>query len=193
MTSHARSRSDEGFTLTELIVVLGLLGFVLAAIWAASSALIASAQASEAQSVFARDSGEPMRLIARSLMQAVQIENTTDQSIQFRTDRKMDGTGQRVIVTATGNAVRYQEWDVSSGFVNLTVQPRLAMLYSLSSVNVAEGVPLFKYYGSQGERITNHELAPSATRSVVMTLALRAYGSYYETAQTVYLRNRATE
>lgn len=189
---HRRS-GDAGFTMTELIVVLGLMGFVLAAIYAASSALIQSANVSEAQSIFARDSGEPMRLIARNLMQAIQLENTAPQSLTFRTDRKMDGTGQRVIIAATGSFVSYKEWDINSQFVNKTVSPRLDLEYSPSSVNIASNVPLFQYLDAQGKAITNMEVAPSATRSVVMTLALRAAGSDFETSQTVYLRNRATE
>lgn len=186
-------RHDEGFSLAELIIVLGLLGFVLAAIYAGSSALIRSADVSRAQSTFARDSGEPMRLIARNLMQAIQLENTTPQSITFRTDRKMDGTGQRCIVTATGHFISYKEWEINASFVNKTVAPRLDLQYSTSSTNVADGVPLFRYYNSAGAEITNMELAPSAARSVVMTLVLTAADTTFETSQTVYLRNRSTE
>jgi prepilin-type N-terminal cleavage/methylation domain-containing protein len=193
MKAMRHTAGEAGFTLTELIIVLGLMGFVLGAIYAASSALIQSANVSEAQSTFARDSGEPMRLIARNLMQAIQLENTAPQSITFRTDRKMDGTGQRVIVTATGSFISYKEWDINSQFVNNTVNPRLDLQYSTSSVNVATNVPLFEYYDSQGARISNMELAPSAARSIVMTLALRAAGTDFSTSQRVYLRNRATE
>lgn len=184
---------DEGFSLTELIVVLGLLGFVLAAIYAGSNALIRGADVSRAQSTFARDSGEPMRMIARNLMQAIQIEDAQPQSMTFRTDRKMDGTGQRCIVTATGSFISYKEWEINASFVNKTVAPRLDLEYSTSSTNVADGVPLFRYYNSAGAEVTNMEAAPSAARSVVMTLVLNAADTTFETSQTVYLRNRATE
>ncbi len=188
---------DEGFSLTELMIVLGLMGVVLAAIYSASNAMIMAAQVSESQSIFARDSGEPMRLIIRQLMQAIQLENTTAQSVTFRTDRQMNGTGQRIIVDATSAGwIRYREWSINSAFVNTTVAPRVDFRYSDSCVNVSKGVSLFRYYRDDRTELTGAqiaEVAPSAARTIVMTLALRARGSDFETSQTVYLRNRATE
>lgn len=182
---------DEGFSLAELIIVMGLIGIVLAAAWSLSYSMVQGGRVNETQSVFARDSGEPVRLANRAIMQAVEVEGSycTSQAIQFLTDRTMNSQFQRVRISATADRhMRYEEWQLNSS--KAEVSKRLDILFSEKHVsNLERGVPLFTYYNWDGVVIDDSTLIGSDTRSVTLALSLTVGSSSVVSSQTVMLRN----
>lgn len=184
-------RRDAGFSLTELLFVVGLLSFVLAAAWGVSSAMVKGGEVNETQSVFARDSGEPLRIVNKAIMQAVEVEGTycTDQAMQMLIDPTMNSQFQRVRVSATSDGyLHYEVWQLTSS--KTVVSKVRDVRFSDKHVsNITQGIPLFTYYNSSGAVITDRALLGSDTRSVMVQLALTANGASAVSSQTVMLRN----
>jgi prepilin-type N-terminal cleavage/methylation domain-containing protein len=185
-------RSDEGFSLSELIIVLGLMGFVLAAIYAADQALVKGGQVSETQARFSRDSGESVRLSEKSIMQMIKLESADAYSMTFLTDRNLDDLAERIKITATTasdakpHSFRYEVWQLNAARTTAT---RLTDIYWTDiCYNAPRGVPLFRYYNAAGLEITPTE-ALTAARSIRMQMLLSYLGSDFKGDKIVYLRN----
>lgn len=186
-------RRDAGFSLTELLFVVGLLSFVLTAAWGVSSAMVKGGEVNETQSVFARDSGEPLRIVNKAIMQAVEVEGTycTDQSMQFLIDPTMNSQFQRVKVSATSDGyLHYEVWQLTSSktVVSKVRDVRFSDKH-VSNITQEIPLPLFTYYNSSGAVITESALLGSDTRAVMVQLALTANGASAVSSQTVMLRN----
>ncbi len=185
----SRSRTgDEGFSLSELMIVIGLLGVVLAAIYGVATAMIEGAKVNENQSTFSRESGEPVRFIEKKLMQAIRIESAGLYSITFVTDHNLDGALERLKMTATPDSrLEYVEWTCDSYGNN--VSQRVNMTWSTHVDNVAQGVPLFTFLDENGAMIVDLGSAASAARNIRIDLVLKHEGKEYRVTKQVNLRN----
>ena len=183
-------RRSDGFTLAELMIVLALLSFVLAAIYAGSQAMLSGAKVNQAQATFARDSGEPMRIINKSLMQATAIEVALPNQIMVTTDRNLDNVLERVRVTATSDGrLTYEVWNNGT---KPPATPTSSIAWSTNCVNVARGVPLFHDSNLAGstQTETTGGVDTLAAKLVTTDLVLSYGGSDYRSGQSILLRNR---
>lgn len=186
----AMRRHDEGFTVFELFIALGLLGVVLAAAYSASTAMIQGGKVNQTQALFARESGESMRLIEKYLMQVIKIESAGDYSTTFLTDHNLDSLPERVRVTATSdNRLRLEVWRTNSLQVNTSLAADV--VFSENCYNVARGMPLLTYYDESGAIIADMSTVPTDARSARLNLVLAYGGSDHQATKTVYLRNMA--
>lgn len=204
MSAVRRDRSDAGFTLTELLISLILLGIVLAAIYAATSAMLTASRQSEAQSVFSRDSGEPMRLMEKALMQNTKVTNSGAYTITIQTDRNMDALNEEIVITASSMRLRYQEWQLNSMGVRTTTNPRRDWYMSRACNNTARGIPLFLYWVPDADGAMDadgsaiYDQLPLAdvpsqgvnARKVTIQLCLTSNKQNYMITRDVYFRNR---
>jgi prepilin-type N-terminal cleavage/methylation domain-containing protein len=178
---------DEGFSLSELIIVLVLMGVVLAAIYGASQAMMAAGNVNTTQSVFSRESGESMRITEKYLMQLVQIETAGPYGITFRTDADLSGVLEKVRVTSTsGGILRFELWrnaSASSGAADTSVN------FSTHAMNQPRGVPMFSYFDKNGAAITDMTLAKTDSRTIHMDLLLEHDGAHHTATKTIFLRN----
>lgn len=173
------------------MIVLALLSFVLAAIYAGSQAMMAGGRVNEVQAAFARDSGEPMRIINKSLMQATAIEVALPNQIMVTTDRNLDDVLERIQVTATSDGrLTYEVW--LDGTKPPAV-PSTNIAWSTKCVNgVAGGAALFHYYDIAGNTRTETTggVDTLAAKMVETDLRLSYDGNDFKSVQSVLLRNR---
>lgn len=183
-----KTRSAAGFTLTELLVVVGLLGMILAATYAASQAIMAGGRVNEAQAAFARDSGEPLRIINKSLMQATAIETALPNQIMVTTDRNLDDVLERMRVTATADGkLLYEVWINNA---KPPAAPSTSIAWSTNCVNDSDS-PLFRYYkidGSNQTEVHGYDAEHDADM-VKIDLRLSSDATDFRSEQSVLLRN----
>jgi prepilin-type N-terminal cleavage/methylation domain-containing protein len=111
-----RRRWDEGFTVSELLVVLALIGFILSISWMLMQTASQYASFSEANS---EASDEARQALDRMTMELRQAQEATDRagfcttmtarSIGFYTDTKHDGRLDRVTYFMSGNSLTRRE------------------------------------------------------------------------------------
>lgn len=158
---HALLKDDAGFSLTELIVVVGLLPIVLAMAWGGLMYATTSSAVSTTQGTAARDFGNPMEQMSRVLMQNTSIAVAESNRIEVLTDRNMDGLPESNIfyVTADNRLVFERLTKDSAGTVVLS---RNTWVLSTSNKNVSSNAPLFVYYDNEGAEIPAAEIAARA-------------------------------
>ena len=83
-------RSDVGFTLTEMVVVLSLIGFVLAAAYGAQTVIARGAQTSERQAFMSREVGAPLEYAERVLIQQWNIDKAAPGVTPYRVKVQAD-------------------------------------------------------------------------------------------------------
>ncbi|TLM80337.1 MAG: prepilin-type N-terminal cleavage/methylation domain-containing protein [Actinobacteria bacterium] len=189
-----RWRDDSGFTLTELIVALGLLLIVLGMAYLGLQVVYKSSQVSEIQSVQAREIGATLTFLEEIASQNLSIEAPTAYSVQFLTDRNNDDIRERHIISANADkTVVDQIWLVNNLGQNTTL--RSTYTWSRNNANRALGVPLFHYYRSAtttsaAVEITNMADVPAKAGKLVIDMRVNYQGKALRDTREVMFRNR---
>lgn len=188
-----RLRDDEGFSLSELVVVLGLLGMILAAAWASYSVASNGTRASDRSAMTAREMAAPLLQCERLLIQQHNILdgdvegrtiNPTPYLIAFNTDMDRDSHMETTIIEATtGGELIISQAEVSEH----TLEP---VIWSTANRNRAAGVPLFRYYRADGTEITQMDAVASDARAVRITVLVEYEGTQYSDYRDLTFRNR---
>ncbi len=193
------THGDDGLSLAELMVVVSVLGFVLAAAWAGMFALQRADVVNTAQSQAAHDFSDPMEWMSKIVMQATAIDTvgTTPNSINpgpyqigVWTNRDGDTTPElnNIYVDAGGHLV-WEYWVYNSS--RTTPLKHVKWIVSYTNANVAAGVPLFTYWGATGNQITDMSVASSGTYRVTATLAVPGVDSgSMRDSRDITLRNK---
>lgn len=185
-----RLRNDEGFTLVELVIVLGLLLFVISAAWNVYSLAARGSEVSNRQAFEARELGAPLDAFERILSQSQDFVTTepgsTPYRVHVRADVDDDQISEDYIVEATAAG-------------NLVMQSREGTglyrtgLWSDHNVNVKEGTPLFRYFDSSGNEITGidfNENVWTYAYSIEITIVAEHGDEPVRSTRRVLLRNR---
>ena len=196
-------RSDEGLSLSELLVVVGMLGVVLAAAWGGFFALTRSDVVNTAQSQAAHDFSDPMEWMSKIVMQETAMDSvgTTPNSINpgpyaigVWTNRNADTTPElnNISVDTAGDLV-WESWVYDSSRLN--VLPGTHNKWVVSSTNsnrtVSPNVPLFTYLDSQDTTITDMTTVSSATYRIRVTLLVPGVdGVTLRDSRDITLRNK---
>lgn len=189
-----RMEDDSGFSLSELIIVIGLLPVVLAVAWAGLMYATTSSAVSATQGNAAQDFANPMEQISRTIMQNTSIRSAQPDRIEVWTDRDMDGSPEldAFYVTADKRLV-FERWAYNSG--RTTVLSHHVWNMSVNNHNVSTGAALFEYYDKDGVLIPTAEIsarAPSNAIRVRVRLKLdMGNGRTAEDVRDILFRNRS--
>jgi len=192
-----------GFTLSEVLVVLALLGLVLAAAWSGMLVINRSAAVNERNASAAKDLSEPLEQISKALMQNNMISSsdikgsnpTGADTISVWTNPTLGAHPEldTFMTVPGGDDGQYQllwrRWVTTSDMK--TIESSNTWVMSYSNANKTVNVPMFTYYDASGTVLTAAENIPSSTRYVVVRIvAALPGGSTVEASRTVYFRNR---
>ena len=189
-------RSDSGFSLSELIVALGLLGIILAVAWLAYGVSSSGSKLSDRESRTSQDIGVPLLEAERLIMQRHYIwvgnnaaaggrnVNAGDYLLAFDVDRDGDDYVETYIIEVVDHDLIFSHNEV-------TEQPAFtSFVWSRDNYNRDASEPLFKYYSADGERLTDPADIATRARTVVITIVTEQNGVRFTDSRTVLLRNQ---
>ncbi len=186
------ARADDGFTLSELTVVLALLSIILGVAWLGYRATNASVQVSDRQAATSREIGQPLEQMERTLGQIYgngisTYPGPTAYSIQVRTDSDRDGQTEYTTFDATSDGtllMKRYEGDGNSG-------EESTFTLSEHNANQSAGVPLFRYFDRNGTELTpGGGYVPGDAFKVRITVVVEYDGRQFTDGRLVYFRNR---
>ena len=164
-------RDDSGFSLSELIIVLGLLSMVLMGAWGGMFYVTKSNSVSTFQGNAAHDFADPMEEMSRMIMQNLTINAADPYRIEVWTDRGMTGKPELDAFYATvDNKLVYESWGYTSD--RLTITRHRLWVMSPSNYNRTTSTPLFTYYDKTGAVIAT-SLVPSKAPSDAVRVRVR--------------------
>lgn len=188
-----RFRTDDGFTLSELVAALGLLGIILAATWAGFQASHNYSRLSDRQGWFAREVSSPLLQIERVLQQQYLIDTTypgvTAYRIKVSTDADSDGNREEWTIQALSDrrlAITNSEVRQDGSYERAPS----TYAWSTQNYNVQTNTPLFQFYDKSGNLITNMGDVPARATRVVVTIVTVYDGRQFSDSRTVLFRNR---
>ncbi len=185
--------SDEGFTLSELLVVVVLLGIVCGAAWLSYSAAAGGSRAADRESMTAREIAVPLLECERLLIQQHNILTGTFESrvvnpgpylLAFNTDRDHDSHVESNILEATADG-RLIMWTSEASEHGLD-----PVVWSTENHNREAGIPLLEYYDAGGVLISDTNAIASDARGVTITIVTEYQDHQYSDSRTVTFRNR---
>lgn len=183
-----RIRDDAGFTLSELLVVVGLLGIVVGGAYALFNlARVGTDQSNEAAWT-SREIGQPLENMERMFtQQAPPLVESGTYICEMKTDQDRDNHYEyrRFEATADGQLIetRYELIDSPTPWVSV---------WSEHNANVASGTPMFTYYDIEGSDITSASPLhiQQYAASVVVEIVTDHDGTIYSDSRQIFFRNR---
>jgi prepilin-type N-terminal cleavage/methylation domain-containing protein len=161
-------RDDTGVTLTELVVVLALLGVVLTAVFTTVQVLSDSAAATTQNSTGTNDMSYTMELLSKAIMGG-RLLYASDQRIVFLTTTDDGGREvQSVYATAsvdpsaTAGQLVWERWSCDESATAPVAGTYRVWVMSENNANLAPGaaVPLFAFYKDATDSSLMSELPP---------------------------------
>ncbi len=192
LTSWARDLRgrDDGFTLSELLVVIVLLGLVLGIAWNVNYYVTKVANDASREASFSAEVRTPLAYIDKLLMQNSLIESdSTAYRLSFLTDVDLDDVLERTVVEVVGEEMTLTRWTVDGSRVN-NVPAIQTMTLSDHNANIAQGIPLFTYFDVDGDPITDQSQYSSNTRGVETVIVVDYEDEIFQDSRYTYFRNR---
>lgn len=179
------TRADHGYTLAELVAVIGLLGIIMGVAYAGMHIAMTGSKFSDEQAMVSREIAAPLDLIDQVFSQSlgfdVSYPGVKPNRCAVFTDQDSDGDQERWLFEIVGSELR-----VTSGETN--GRPTETAVWSDANANIAVSEPLFRYYGPDGEITDMGQVSDKATH-VVATLVVESGGRSLRDSRTVFIRN----
>ncbi len=182
-----RLRKDDGFTLTELMVVLLLLGFVLSVAYGLLQITQIGTNAASREAWMAREVAAPLEFAERVLSQQYQIQTGSNEATPYRIaflTNRAGGAGERYVIEATTD----NELAVTSS-QNVTDPEYHVGVWSDANFNRQADEPLFRYFDADGVEITDMSNVHYDARYVIVTIVTMHQGRQFSDSRTIFFRN----
>jgi len=209
-TSAIRPTGDEGFSLSELLVVMGLLGIVLFTAYMFIYSVQVASNQSNREAELSRTVTLPMQTMERLIMQnsgiapspiAGQSQNPApeppgDYTMTFLTDQDGNDALERHTITAVRNPTTGEGYIALSTYaVTAAGTPvgaaKQQWRLSANNANRRDSVPLFTFYDKDGVRLDPFGGGiPGDAAYVVIQLRVTLNGRSETHTDTVVFRNR---
>jgi len=189
-----RTRDDTGFTLTELMVVLLLMGFILAAVFLGIQVIRGSADASQRDAWVASNTVTPLLYIEQRIGQAVTIStspNSNGTTMQFTSDPNLDGSSEQHNIAVAGGTLTDTVYPLVNG-VPTVGAARVSTLLAASTgadypaIANTTAMPLFTYLAADSTTTVD----PSNAKSILVKVWISYKGQTYSDQKQVFLHNR---
>jgi prepilin-type N-terminal cleavage/methylation domain-containing protein len=192
-----RESHEQGFSLTELMVVLALLGFVLTAAYAALQLTLTSSAIQRREAFVATSIVEPLQMMDVTLSQNITIDaaGTGDYTLSCLTDANADNQLERHVYKAdsTGQLVeevyRVDSLMVNTSLARRTVWQRIGRDPASRNVNMLLGQPVFSYRSMNASGVVV-PATPAQANMVDVRLFVRYDGVAYSDSRRIMFRNR---
>jgi prepilin-type N-terminal cleavage/methylation domain-containing protein len=198
--------SEEGFTLAELMIVVGLLGFILAAGYAGMFVLNRGSATTGSQDKAAHDFADPLEQMSKILMQSYPIQlpvpRGDDHSLPSNSDycieawSAVDGDPHPRLsafyVDSAGELV-WDLWVYRSDHSEPPISGPRRWVMSTNNANLTTNphTPLFQYFDVKGDPITNPSYRVGGTKSMLITLVVKnSDGGTFKDTRRVMFRQK---
>lgn len=185
-------RRDEGFSLSELLVVLALLGLVLSGAWALFYLTDKGVTQTTQQAWISREIGQPLERVERSFsQQSPPMLEMGQYYCKIRTDADRDNFYEVRRYEATTDGKLVEAYYEENGISSYVYTPEIRKISDFNS-NRATSTPLFTYLDADGDDIsgTGWVNVQQYTTSVIVTVVTEYDGKQYSDSRQVYFRNK---
>lgn len=189
-------RSEKGFTLTELVIVLSVMGFLISAVYMFVQAIDVGQDVTNRQVQFSNDIATPLHRIDKFLSQNTKVENN---GVQISNGYTLTAKGpmdpdsyvyeRRTFNVSTDKKLTESVWKIN-GRTGAVISQRVNVL-STSNANRERG-QMFRYMDASGETTTSPIGAASVEVEVWsenQSLQLNNM-KYFHSKRLIYFRNR---
>lgn len=182
---------EDGITLTEMMIVLALLGMVLGTAYMAQQAIMKSNDIAERQAALTQQITYPMLLLEKIIIQNRELRTATDYQLVCTTDKNLDGVYElnTVLATTDGRIMLRVQLLNNDG----TIQSLVSQNYiGQNNTNVSSGTPMFKYLMIDHGAVVEVPADQRADKTQFVDMTIRATykQATLEESRTIQFRNR---